>query len=303
MQDESEFISWVKSMITVEGNLLGHDEDAIAVEIGKDIMVINIDGWVASTDRPTGMSYHEAGYRAVANAISDVIVKGARPHGMIISSSLSNNHQPHLQELITGFNQASKDFSVPFFGGDINSSDDLVIDVTVWGVVETTLVPRSGASVGEKLYWLGPALGCTAAALGILLEDWIGDTETALRVMGRPRLFPEFLNIPATAAIDCSDGLARSLYLLAEASNVGVNLVDLTNQIQPWIEKVAKENHLNLSDLIFYGGEELGVVFSLPADMKPDEGCIYLGEIVEQKGVKYHDQLLHNRGWDHFLDD
>ena len=63
-------------------------------------MVINIDGWVESTDRPNGMSPFGVGYRAVCNAASDVIAKGAKPTGMIISMTLDEKHWEQFENII-----------------------------------------------------------------------------------------------------------------------------------------------------------------------------------------------------------
>lgn len=297
--DERDFINWVERMVTSEGNILGHHEDAIAINQNDDIFVINIDGWVASTDRPNGMTPHQVGYRAVANAISDVITKGAKPEGMIISSSIAPEYKSEIKEIIKGFRQASQDFDTPFFGGDMNSSNDLVIDVTVWGRTQQ-IVRRDGAKIGDLVYWLGPNLGCTAAALGILTKEWKGDYNHALDIMGYPNLFPEFLDIEANAAVDCSDGLAKSLYLITKPSNVRIDIPKLPTTAK-WIIQVAEENNISLQDLYLYGGEELGIVFTCDPDTSVPDNAQLLGEVSHGEGVFIENKLVQNKGWTHFV--
>ena len=300
---EQSFVQWIEHLVDQNTNLLGHNEDAVAIKIStNEYMVLNIDGWVASTDLPPGIDLFQAGYRAVANSLSDVIAKGAKPEGMIISVSLSDNYQSQLQDLLNGFSQASKDFSTFYLGGDMNSSTDLVIDVTAWGKCNH-LIKRAGANIGDIVYWLGPDLGCTAAALGILIKQWSGDRNMAIEVMGHPQLFPEFLDISSTAATDSSDGLARSLYHISTASKVAIELYDfqtIGQSIPQWIREVSQMNQVDLLDLILFGGEELGIVFTANSKTNVPNTAFPIGTVSEGSGVRISGELIENKGWDHF---
>jgi thiamine-monophosphate kinase len=299
VRDEDEFTSWVAPLIH-PSNLLGHDEDAVAVKMDDGFLVLNIDGWVESTDRPTGMSLYSCGYRAVINAASDIVAKGASPESMIISMSIPKFRSSEIIEIIEGFSKAADEYEIAYLGGDMNTSNDLVIDVTIWGKT-SRLVKRSGAQVGEKVYWLGPPLGEMAAALGVLTKDWKGDQDTALEIFSNPELYTDILEYNPTSAIDCSDGLARSLHLLSRKSQVGIELHNLELG-SDWARDVSKVNKIKDTDLILYGGEELGIIFTLPETEKRPVGAIALGSITEKIGVHMHSIDIENRGWDHFLE-
>lgn len=308
--EEQDLIRLLANNVDTGINFLGHNEDAVAVKIGEDFLVLNIDGWVHSTDRPPELSLFHCGVRAVANSLSDVYAKGARPTGFAVSYTLPRTLNFHsgeddegkpidaVQQLVEGIKHAAEKFGVSYTGGDINEGKDLVVDVVSWGLTDR-VIPRKNASEGELVCWVGPALGLTSAALGILVQGWLGDHVRALEIMGDPELFPQFLSIPATSAIDCSDGLARTLHLLAHSADLGIDL-DGNVQIDPWVDQVAKENEIPLTDLIFFGGEELGIVFTCPPDTQLPDDVLILGRTKKGKGVYLGDEEIPDRGWDHF---
>ena len=141
--NEKDLITYYERYVDNKNNLLGHDDDAVAINLSDSKMVINIDGWVESTDRPNGMSPFGVGYRAVCNAASDVIAKGAKPTGMIISMTLDEKHWEQFENIIDGFKAASSNYGISYLGGDTNKGKDLVIDVVVWGESKK-LVKRRG---------------------------------------------------------------------------------------------------------------------------------------------------------------
>ncbi|MHA2171412.1 MAG: thiamine-phosphate kinase [Candidatus Kariarchaeaceae archaeon] len=300
---ERHLIESIKKYIDRDNrNLLSYDEDAIAIPFGSSILVLNIDGWVASTDRPDQLSWYDSGYRAVINSASDVIAKGALPQGLVASLSLPTDQANNTVEIVSGIAAAARDYHINYLGGDLNTSEDVVLDVTVWGECKRDLIRRDGARPGETLYWLGPPLGSTATALGVLTSDWDAPQsiiETSMIVMGRPQLFLEFVDLPATSAIDCSDGLARSLHLLSKASKVGFAL-DPIQVTESWINEVANLNQLEIYDLVMFGGEELGMLFTCNIQEVLPEPVIQLGVVTKDKMVTLDGNEIANKGWEHF---
>ena len=300
---ERKLIESIKPYVDRDNrNLLSYDEDAIAIPFGSSILVLNIDAWVASTDRPDQLSWYDSGYRAVINAASDVMAKGALPQDLVASLSLPTDQSYNTVEIVSGIAAAAKKYHINYLGGDLNSSEDVVLDVTVWGECKRDLIRRDGAKPGDVLYWLGPPLGSTATALGVLTSDWDASQfiiDKSMLVMGRPQLFPEFVKLPATSAIDCSDGLARSLHLLSKASKVGFAL-DPIQVTEPWINEVAALNQLELYDLIMFGGEELGMLFTCNIQEVVPESVIQLGVVTKEKDITIDGVEIPDKGWEHF---
>ncbi|MCH8907161.1 MAG: thiamine-monophosphate kinase, partial [Candidatus Heimdallarchaeota archaeon] len=278
-QSERSLLRKFQNILGENRNLLRGSEDASAIKLGDQIFVINVDGWVESSDRPDGLDFEGCGYRATINACSDLVAKGVRPVGLLSSISIQAEASDHSIEVVKGIKQATDTYSISYLGGDLNSANDLVIDITVFGLATKQLIKRGGSKPGEKLCWLGPTLGETSLALQILLGKIEGNKSKALKIYASPCLYLDFLEIQATSAIDCSDGLARSLYQLSETGNIGFRLHDFQPNL--WVKSKSEANQLISSDVILYGGEELGVIFTLQdINLLPPEGII-LGDVTE----------------------
>ena len=297
-EDELSLLSNIKSMVDKKKkNVLGFSEDAVAIKYGDTNLVMNIDGWVASTDRPMGMDMSSAAYRATINSFSDLIAKGVKPMGMIASSSIRDSRD--FNHIVNGLSKACDDYDVAYLGGDLNTSTDTVIDVVCFGFAKN-LIRRDGATPGEIVYWLGIPMGTTAAAIGILTKEWIGERDEALKIMSNPKLSMEFLNVAASSAIDCSDGLARSLHLLSLSSKVGFQL-DPIDTSSSWVNKVANDNNITVEDMALFGGEELSVIFTMPLDEEPPTGSIKLGKSTKETKIMIDGRTIPNTGWTHFI--
>ncbi|OLS28546.1 MAG: Thiamine-monophosphate kinase [Candidatus Heimdallarchaeota archaeon LC_2] len=296
---EQAILRSIKELVDVKNqNLLGWNEDAVAVPVEEGYIVLNSDTWVASTDRPDGLSFFNCGYRALINSASDIIAKGVNPKYAVISLSIPKVDVNNVKEVLKGVAFACNKYNISYLGGDLNSANDLVIDVTTWGYSNDKLIRRDGAKVGEFIYWIGPSMGMMSSALGILTNNWRGDSSKAIKIYGIPKLYVDFLQYDASSAIDCSDGVASSLYHLSIMSDVGfeINLIN----VNKWTEEIADINGIDIMDLIFYGGEELGILFTSHLVYEESKDLILLGKVVERKEVRYLNKIIDNKGWQHF---
>lgn len=298
-QTEVYILNSLETLVDKEKqNILGWNEDAVAVPLADGFLVLNTDSWVGSTDKPNELSYFDCGYRALINSASDIIAKGVRPEYAVVSLSIPNEKRNKVKEIISGVAKACDDYNIHYLGGDLNSATDIVIDVTIWGISKSKPIRRDGAKSDDYVYWLGPDFGETSAALGILIRKWIGDKNKALRIYGRPVLFLDFLGTNASSAIDCSDGLAKSLYLICEMSKVGIEIDEI--KCNSWVNSIATNNDINTMDLVFHGGEELGIIFTSTDYLDSTKNLQRIGKVVSGDVVKYRGINIENRGWDHF---
>ena len=138
-------------------------------------------------------------------------------------------------------------------------------------------VLRSGASPGDVLHVTGP-LGAAAASGWTQRRPARVAEGVAARLAG------------ATAMIDVSDGLAADLWRLASASGVGFEL-----------DGVPVADGATL-DQALAGGEDLELVFALPAGAAPPPGSVRLGVCVPDPSVgTLRGERLEPRGWEHQL--
>ena len=187
--------------------------------VSTDTSVENVHfrrGWLAP---------EEIAYRAVAAALSDLAAMGAAPLGVVLAVTLTDQWRAEAARLADGFGAAARELSVPIVGGDLTRGSELAIGVTVLGAVEHAIV-RSGARAGDTM-WVTGRLGGPALALRALEAGQVPAPEHRERFahpVPRLREGRWLAAHGATAAIDCSDGVAADASHLAAASSVRVTL-------------------------------------------------------------------------------
>lgn len=238
------------------------DDVAVIPTLGKKV-VLKVDMLVESTDVPPGMDYRQAARKAVAMCVSDFAAKGVRPDSFMISLGLrKSTTQEQVDQLGRGFRDAEREWGVRIVGGDTNEADQLVIDCTMVGFAKR-VVGRRGARPGDALVVTGP-FGYPPAGLKIMIDGARAERkfrETATRSVTKPTPNLELglaLAGCLTSAMDSSDGLARSIHTLAEASGVGFELDKMP--AGEGVAEFAEDNGLSLQNLVMAGGEEYVIV-------------------------------------------
>ena len=151
------------------------------------------------------------------------------------------------------------------------------------------LLTRSGAKVGDLILVTGVFGGPAATNYNLQLTTYNLRISEA-RIIAESKI--------ATAMIDSSDGLVRSVLELCRASRTGARI---------WEKKVPVAKGATL-DQALYGGEEYELVFTVPKNRlgKLKVKAKVVGEIVSAKnGVKTVDQKdrikkIKNGGYEHF---
>lgn len=297
-------------------SVLGFD-DAVAVEhVPGRFLVFNVDCFDEASDLLPGMGLGDAGWTALVMALSDVFAKGAEPLGCLLGLSLPSSYgEDEVVELLRGLGEAASRYGVGFWGGDTGFSDSLHISMFAVGTAER-VVPRSGARPGDLVVTTG-VYGVTSAAfkylLGRGLEPCRG-LDSLLRRAYRPSPnLREWLHVTKylSSSIDCSDGLALSLHLLAEESGVGIVLERVP------LDPVAKEclrgwGFNPVSEALYSGGEEFELIGTVSPELWEDarreaaEAGLELrviGRVVEGRGVFLEAASgrveVKKRGWVH----
>ncbi len=231
-------------------------------------LLFSVDMMVQCTDIPSGMNWRDAGYRAVTGTTSDIASKGGKPIAYLISLALPPEMDVEdFKELWSGILEAVEMYQGVVVGGDTNTGSQVIIDVVCIAKASRRIIPRSGAKPGDIVAVTG-LFGAYAAGLHALLnkvDNPLRDrvVERMIRPIARVRegcILADF----ASASIDSSDGLAESLYLLSEASNVGFRIDN--PPVDPLAVEYAEETGVELFDLVFYGGEEYELVVTIPEE-------------------------------------
>jgi thiamine-monophosphate kinase len=272
---------------------------------------------VRKTDMPPGMSFREAARKTVAMCVSDFAAKGARPDSFLVSLGVPRGTtEAQIKELARGFKDASIEWRVKLIGGDTNEADDLVIDCVMAGFAEN-IVTRSGARPGELVVTTG-YFGYPPSGLRVLMENAHATKDfrdRAVRSVFHPVPNLELglgLARYMDSSMDSSDGLAICLHTIADMSHVGITLDQLP--VKRDVRKFARENHLQLNELVFGGGEEYLIVGTIKREhLEKARECasaaggvlLVLGQVTREVG-KVVIQEEHGRttpigriGWTH----
>ncbi|MEM0383522.1 MAG: thiamine-phosphate kinase [Candidatus Caldarchaeum sp.] len=293
--------------------MLPKGDDAAAFWF-NGLMVACVDMLVWETDVPPGMTWLQAGRKAVVSAVSDAASKGARPRFLLVSLGLSSEMEfEDFKQLVEGIIQAAESYGARVVGGDLNEQRSPCVSVAVMASAKS-LMSRRGARPGDLVATTG-FFGRTYAGLHASLHR-LEVSQNLLKAVHEPeaRVVEGVVLADSggvSACVDSSDGLAECLHLLAEASGVGVVVDSLP--VDAEAEAYCVEHGLSVYDAVLYGGEEYELVFTVKSGWeKVVESCLRkvgrefkpLGQVVSEPGVYYEDgggkRPVERKGWQHF---
>ncbi|MHA1149272.1 MAG: thiamine-phosphate kinase [Promethearchaeota archaeon] len=301
-------------------------KDLLETKIASEFTVVfNSDMLVSTTDIPKQMSYYHSGRKAVLMNISDLIVKGVEPIGIIISLGLPVNIKlKEFRELLNGIIDYTIKYDLEYIGGDLNETKELIINPTIFGFQEKkNIIYREGVKKGDYIISNGK-FGLTGVGFNILLQrkgdlaDYDDYKKSILSVLepfdiGKEGLILANYNL-AHAGIDSSDGLAKCLSELRIANpEVGFEIEFDNNLIHEEALKYSKKYDIPLEELVFNGGEEFIHLFLVnPENFKIAKEKIYeaggkifkIGRVTSNKKlmVRINEEVkeLNYTGFNHF---
>ena len=252
------------------------------------------------------MSLEDAGWRAMAAALSDLAAMGARPVLATVALGVpAANGSLEIVELYKGIAAAARRFRIAVAGGDLSRSDIVTISVTVVGEVRPSNVKtRAGGKSGDVLAVTGE-LGASRAGL-------LGEA-AGLQVFRRPVPRIEegrFLGASAnvTAMMDISDGLSTDARRLCAASDCGGEIENIP------VADSAREVAQRLGDdperFALVGGEDFELLVAIrPRAFRNLAGryekrfkkrLLRVGSLRKGRGVTWRGTPVDSLGWDHF---
>lgn len=302
---ERAFIDWIRGQREWDPAVVpvGPGDDCAVVTCGSEQLLVTIDEALDGVHfRLERDGPEAAGRKAMARGLSDIAAMAGEPLAAVASVSLPKGFsRADAEAMYRGRRSVSDRFNCPVIGGDIATWDGpLAISVMVLGRPGPRgPILRSGAKVGDAV--------CVTGKLG---GAWKSDRHLKFT----PRL-AEALAMAKTfdlhAMIDISDGLARDLHHICEASNVGAEIMAADLPIHPEVLEGSADRSVAVRAALG-DGEDYELLFALPADEAaalidhpPIEVPVTrIGSIVDGRDVTLvsddgRREALEGEGWEH----
>jgi len=286
------------ALARIGARLPGAGDDCAVV----DGQVITTDMLHERTDFPEGTTRYTAGWRAVGASLSDVAAMGADATAAVAVYAAPEFDEADLTAFLDGAVDVCEAVDAEYVGGDLDGHDEFTVATTAIGDTDEPVL-RSGADSDQAVCVTG-TLGRTAAALRLFERGDAGDTQTANDLFRfQPRVAAGQALAPyASAMLDSSDGLARSVHQLCRASDCGADL-KTPLPVDERVDSVAADD-ADRRELGVFFGEDFELVCTIPEES--------LGEAVDavpcplnrigtttDAGVTLDGEALPDRGYSH----
>lgn len=226
------------------------------------------------------------GRKALVRSLSDIAAMGGRPAFFLQTLCIPRWAEGAWHdEFQSGMRQAAELSGaerLALVGGDIAGGERFVATTTVIGTVEAgTALTRGGARPGDSLHVSGTLGGSGLGLARLHREGTAAPDDSAVRRHCEPSprlgLGRELRGIPASAAIDLSDGLAIDANRLALASGLAV-VIDPA--LVPLFPGVRAEDAIR-------SGEEYELLFTVPPNARVPPGLLAarIGHVEPGSGV------------------
>ncbi|MBT4509763.1 MAG: thiamine-phosphate kinase [Thaumarchaeota archaeon] len=305
-----------KEIIELMNKKKNRSEDVEIFKLGNEQCAVCVDTLVESTDIPKCSKLSDISRKSVVSSLSDFASKGIIPKFCIISLTLPKTiSKKQVQELSKGFSKVCKEFKIQLLGGDTNQGNEISIHVVLFGNVKN-FIRRNDAKVKDVICTTGP-FGYTASALEIIMKkrksvQSFSTKSKNLFFKPKPRLKfgQESLNY-ITSSMDSSDGLSSCLNELSNQSKKKFLITKIPTNDD--VIEFAEKNKISLNRLVFDGGEEFELVFTVtPKNLKKIHtlakknkiSIFEIGHVSKGNGVFFDDGndsfIIKDKGWQHF---
>ena len=264
-------------------------DDCAGFDLGDGrILVSSTDMLHETTDFPKGMTEFEKGWMSAAVTLSDIASCGARPIQLLAAVGLDD--PARLVPFMEGAVACAESVGAKVAGGDIDSHTELTVVTTGFGIVEKSFYcRRTGACAGD--------LVCITGTPGLAMAALEGDEryrKNLLTPVPQVDAGQKIARAGASCMMDVSDGLAISLYDMAEASGVGFSLDSRRFNLPDVRFGSAREYYL-------YGGGDFGLLFCIPEALLPalDAEYTVIGRAETRPGVRCDGGAVEKRGYAH----
>jgi thiamine-monophosphate kinase len=292
---------------------VGPGDDAAAVDLGSQYLVISTDVVSRASHLPKGMTEWQIGWFAAAVNFSDIAAMGARPVGLVMAYVLPRDMPfDDLQRITKGVQDCCAFVGADLLGGDTKEGDSMVITGTAIGLVDKDRVLlRRGAGEGDLLAVTGP-MGSAAAGYAALNKGIFAPRSVKALLEPQPRTREGALLSASgrvTSCMDITDGLAYSIGELSRQSGVWFEVRWCSIPRGAEVDKVAAASGVSAEDLVMHFGGDYELLFTYPPEAHDELSTVLGGRLqVIGRAVGKDNVLIRGdevvqldaRGYEHF---
>lgn len=267
------------------------NEDVHFYDLGSKYILLAVDTINERHHFEKGWNPELIGKFLVDINVSDIASKNGKPTEMMASMSFPRNtDETWVIAMIKGMKKELEKYDIVYSGGDLKESPHISLTGLVIGEVEKGKeYRRNGARPGDFVY-ITHRIGRNEMAIFNYYKHPNAASDDILNITPRVAELTELRKHNVTSCIDNSDGIYKSLSLLASASNVNMrienNVCDL--EVDDEMRKV-----------IYSIGGDYELIFTSP---DPIEKFPVIGSVKDGSGVTDIDGSSNiPSGFDHFL--
>ena len=284
-----------RAALSLVGDLLPSAGDDAAV---VDDLVLTTDMLHDRTDFPEGTTRYTAGWRSVGASLSDVAAMGAQAVAVYAAPTFD---EAELRGFVQGARDVCTAVDGTYVGGDLDGHDEFTVATTAVGRTGTP-VRRAGATPGQSVCVTG-RLGRSGAGLRLFRSGEPERGNALFRFEPRLRAGRALADAGlAGAMLDSSDGLARSLHQLADASGCGFAVDSAALPVDGAVDDVAESSE-DRRELAVFFGEDFELVFTTDdpdrARASVPVAVTDIGRVTDDGTVRMDGEVLPDRGYTH----
>lgn len=244
---EFGLIEKIKRAIRTDSSVIkGIGDDCAVLKFNqKEYLLATSDMIVEGVDFTLGDDPYLVGRKALAVSLSDIASCAGLPRYALLSLGAPRRTSlARIDKIFQGLKHLARAYKVNIIGGDISKASQIVLDVTVLGLVEKgCLVLRSSALPGDIIFVSG-SLGGSISGRHLMFSPRIKEARFLVK------------NFKVNAMIDISDGLGQDLGHILTESSAGAVIYE---SLIPLSKEAA-----GMKDAL-YGGEDFELLFTMPA--------------------------------------
>ena len=207
----------------------------------------------------------------------DIAAMGSKPYGYVLNLSIpKQNHKLWLKKFCRGLAKDTKKFNLKLLGGDLGSSKNIFMSITILGIVSQKFHKKMMANEGSEIF----------------VSDTLGDAGIGLQIkkgkfskLNKPvkNFFLSKLNTPipqiklgeslvgiADFCKDISDGFLKEVRFISEISNLQANIFLSEIPLSPYLKNIYDnmKDKKKIWEHILCSGEDYQLFFSVGPEKK-----------------------------------